>query len=109
MRYTYQDRIISIAKNCKNNIEFYQKLDLILDEILNEDVQLISTKKVWVYYSTWRVTLNVNEYRFGNEFAKKLSKLYFITHDEEKEYSVMDFKEMIDDCLSEYAEQFYEK
>lgn len=101
--YTYEERIKVIAESSATFNELMDRTNSILEEIINEDDRLFCTNKRWVYYCTWKVTLFVNEYRFGNELSEKLRKISVITHVEEKEFEISDLEEEIRECVEEYA------
>ena len=101
--YTYEERIKVIAESSANFNELMERTKSIIEEILKEDERLFSADKRWVYYGTWKVTLFVNEYRFGDELAEKLRKISIITHDEDKEFEIKDLEEEIRECVEEYA------
>lgn len=101
--YTYEERIKVIAETSANFNELMERTNSIIEEILKEDDSLFDAGKRWVYYGTWKVTLFVNEYRFGSELAEKLRKISVITHDEEKEFTIKDLEEEIREIVEEYA------
>ena len=101
--YTYEERIKVVAESSKTFNELMERTNSIIEEILKEDDSLFCTNKRWVYYGTWKVTLFVNEYRFGAELAEKLRKVSVITHDEDKEFEISYLEEEIRECVEEYA------
>ena len=101
--YTYEERIKVIAESSATFNELMDRTNSILEEIINEGDRLFCTNKRGVYYCTWKVTLFVNEYRFGNELSEKLRKISVITHVEEKEFEISDLEEEIRECVEEYA------
>lgn len=100
---TYEERIKKIAESSEYVHELLERTAAVIEEILLEDESLFSCDKNWVYYSTWKVTLFVNEYRFGNELAEKLRKISIITNDEDKEFEISDLEDEIWECVEEYA------
>lgn len=99
---TYEERIKEIAESSEY-VELLERTTSVIEEILIEDDSLFSCDKNWVYYGTWKVTLFVNEYRFGNELAEKLRKISIITNDEDKEFEISDLENEIRECVEEYA------
>lgn len=100
---TYQERIEKIAENAETMVQLLNDVQPIVDEIMNEDSRLWSTSKRMTGYGTWRVTLFVNKYQFGNDLANELNNIAVITHDEDKEYALADLEEEIRDCVESFA------
>lgn len=99
-RETLEKQIAVFAEKCNRQIELDSSK--FVEEILNEDDRLICTQKTWCYYGTWRVTLFVNEYRFGSVLAERLRKISVITHDEDKVFSLSDLEEEITNCVDDF-------
>lgn len=100
---TYQERIEVMAEKAETMVQLLNDVQSIVDEIMNEDSRLWSTSKRMTGYGTWRVTLSVNKYQFGNDLAEELNNIAVITHDEDKEYTLADLEEEIRDCVESFA------
>lgn len=100
IRETLEKQIAVFVEKCNRQIELDSTK--FVEEILNEDDILISSQKTWCYYGTWRVTLFVNEYRFGSVLAERLRKISVITHDEYKVFSLSDLEEEITNCVDNF-------
>lgn len=77
--------------------------ELVLD-IIKTDSFLISVTKKKVGYGTWGSVGFANDYYFGNNLSELMSIALTgrITHDEDFEFSVLDFSENIEDALFDY-------
>lgn len=106
-RITLEKRIADFVENCKCQSEL--DWSEFAEEVLNEDDRLICTQRRWVYYGTWRITLFVNEYRFGNVLADRLRKISMITHDEDKDFTLADLEEEIYDCIHDFMYAIWDK
>lgn len=100
---TYQERIEVMAEKAETMVQLLNDVQSIVDEIMNEDSRLWATTKRMTGYGTWRVTLFVNKYQFGNDLAEELNNIAVITHDEDKEYTLADLEEEIRDCVESFA------
>lgn len=100
---TYQERIEVMAEKAETMVSLLNNVQPIVDEIMNEDSRLWATTKRMTGYGTWRVTLFVNKYQFGNDLAEELNNIAVITHDEDKEYTLVDLEEEIRDCVESFA------
>lgn len=100
---TYQERIEVMAEKAETMVQLLNNVQSIVDEIMNEDSRLWATTKRMTGYGTWRVTLFVNKYQFGNDLAEELNNIAVITHDEDKEYTLVDLEEEIRDCVESFA------
>lgn len=100
---TYQERIEVMAEKAETMVQLLNDVQSIVDEIMNEDSRLWATTKRMTGYGTWRVTLFVNKYQFGNDLAEELNNIAVITHDEDKEYTLTDLEEEIRDCVESFA------
>ena len=100
---TYQERIEVMAEKAETMVQLLNDIQSIVDEIMNEDSRLWATTKRMTGYGTWRVTLFVNKYQFGNDLAEELNNIAVITHDEDKEYTLADLEEEIRDCVESFA------
>lgn len=100
---SYQYRIEEAAKEAKTRKELVEKVDAIVAEIVNEDPRLYGIGRKIAGYGTWHMTLWLNEYRFGEGLKGKLEQHYLVTNDEDKEFTLADFEEIINDTCQEYA------
>lgn len=98
---TYEERLQAIAEKAENRLSMMNEVSKLADDAAAEDNALISTNRQPAGYGTWKVTLFVNEYAFGERLAAKLREKYIITHDEEHVDSVADFRERIEDVMQE--------
>ena len=100
-RMTTEDRIREWVQanpyaSQKKKIEYSDEM---AEEICKTNDALLSISKRFVWYGTWKLTLYANECHFGNELAKRLERLYRITHDEESKGDIQSFKEQISDII----------
>lgn len=107
IRETLEKQIAVFVENC--NYESELDSAKFVEEILNEDDRLIDTQKTWCSYGTWKVTLFVNEYRFGSVLAERLRKISVITHDEDKVFSLSDLEEEITNCVDDFMYDIWDK
>ena len=99
----YQERIAALNTLAKN--EKYNAIDSIVAEMLDENERVWSINRRWQSYGTWKVSLWVNEYTWGHELADMINRrCYFITHDEDKEFELAEFEEMLTDICTEYLD-----
>lgn len=103
---TYQKRIEALSE-CKTMIELMNKVQPIINDIIHEDKMLYSIHKIWTYYGTWKVTFIPNKYRFGEQLSEKLMKHKLTTHDEDKQFTIDDFEDVIRECIEEYAYDYW--
>jgi hypothetical protein len=104
---TLEEGLIEIGKKAQTQNECAEKASEITEEIMQTDERLYSCDKKWTGYGTWKVTLWCNEYHFGLDLTKRLEALYIITHDEEKKFSLEDFKEEIDNVCFDIAYEHF--
>lgn len=108
---TIQDRIEKWIE--ANNPETYKELMLNVHKIIHEEIfgnldeRLYGFNRNWQYYGTWRITLWVNEFHFGEEIGKRLNGLHIITHDEEKTGSLEDFEDDIYEQITDWADDYW--
>lgn len=100
---TLEEKIIEIAKKAKTRVELVEKVNSIVEEAVSTDESLYSINRSLTGYGTWKCDMWCNEYHFGENIKKMIEKKFFITHDEEKEFSINDFKDMINDVFQEFA------
>lgn len=105
-RQTYQQRIEALSE-CKTTFELLDKVQPIINDIMHEDEMLYSINRCWVYYGTWQAQLWTNEYRFGKQLSELLIKKKIITHDEDKQFTIDDFEDVIRECVEEYAYDYW--
>ena len=74
-----------------------------VDEIIKVDNRLLSVNKKWSGYGTWKSTGFANEYQFGKDLSTTIVKALNgkITHDEDKEFTIEEFRDDIYDLLLE--------
>lgn len=88
---------------------FESRLDKFFDEIMGTDDGLYSIyRRHESSYCTWRINLELNEYHFGSKLAEALlitpsrTKTSIITHDEDKEFTLEDFEEILRESYDEF-------
>lgn len=101
--FTYQYRLEQAAQDAESKEELLDKVDCIVYDILQEEYRLWGIGRKYAGYGTWHMTLWVNEYRFGRDLAGMLNRLYIITHDEDKVFTLYDFEDVIFDTCWEFA------
>lgn len=81
-----------------------EKVDALVEQIIRSDDSVLSVRKEWKGYGTWRSVGFANSYTFGGVLAGILTKALTnrITHDEDKEFVVADFEEDIEEVLFEH-------
>lgn len=99
---TLQEIYLEKAQKCKTQGELFAVSEELVEEIMNTDERLYSFNRKWVYYGTWEIRLWTNEYHFGKELTEKLNNCCITTHDEDKEFTIEDFREQIDTFASDY-------
>ena len=104
---TFEQRLKGVAQNAQNRMELMDKVHEVVNDIMQVDGHLYSIDKSWAGYGTWRVTFWCNEYRFGDELTKQLKKLSLTTQDEERTFSIEDFRERIEDVMQEMALEWF--
>lgn len=84
--------------------ELHNKVSDLVDEILKVENSFLEVDKQWVSYGTWKSKPFVNEYYFGKELAELIEKSLKgkITHDEEKQFTIEEFRERLEDNIYEY-------
>ena len=75
--------------------ELHDKVSDLVDEILKVEDRFVEVDKQWTGYGTWKSNPFVNEYYFGEKLAELIKKSLKgrITHDEEKEFTIEEFRE----------------
>lgn len=104
---SYETRLKEAAAKAANLSELTDYVNDIVADMLNENEIVWSIDYKWSGYCSWRVSLWLNRACFGSEFALLVGRKYFITHDEDKEYVLEDFAEILDDVAQEYAYTFF--
>lgn len=103
----YNDEIINAVNSAKNVNQLLEQTDLIAERIEAENSAFISVNKKWVNYGTWKLTLFVNQYHFGEELTNILTKISKITHNEDAEFSPCDLHGEISNAIFEYAYKLF--
>lgn len=105
MKELYEERLKEAADKAKTRVEYDREVETIIKDIMQTDEQLYSISKRWCNYGTWRVTLWVNEYLWGNELKQYIADhLSIITHDEEREWNTLaDIEDELYECITDYA------
>lgn len=106
---TVQETLLRLYKNAQTMSERIDICDAIAADIINTDPALVSADKEWCSRGTWRVSLWLNVHYFGKELTEYLKKrVYLITHDEDREFTVEDLREHIEDYAYEFASNYEE-
>lgn len=86
------------------NAELMGKVYDLVEMIKSTDERLLSVSKKLTGYGTWKSVGFVNEYHFGEDLAKIIEKALTgtITHDEEKEFTISDFEEKLEEAIYQY-------
>lgn len=81
--------------------EIIEEVNAFVNEVLDTDESLLSVVKIWINHGTWKSRGFANLFRFGEELSEILKKVLSskITHDEEKQFEVEDFKDEIIDAI----------
>ncbi len=81
--------------------DLYKAVTELVEEIIDTDPLLVSVSKVKMGYGTWRSKGFANPYHFGKELADIIASVLSskITHDEDKEFSVSEFRNDLIDTI----------
>ncbi len=82
--------------------ELISEIDKFVDELVkNQNEDLLTIQKSWKSHGTWKSSVFVNEFEYGQELKSIIEQSVngTITHDEEKEFKLDDFKENISDNI----------
>lgn len=82
-----------------------EKAHELAEMIVNDEANMISVGKKRFTYGCWRSYGHANRYYFGEELAELIEKALHssITHEEDTEYSVPDFEQVIAELIIEKA------
>ena len=99
---TLLENLRTKSESLKNN-EIIELIDSMVEEIIKTDTRLLSVSKSFKSYGTYVSVGFANEYHFGEELAKILTRALSgtMTHDEDREFQVSDFTERIADLIYE--------
>mgnify|MGYP003408039293 CR=1 FL=1 len=103
----YNDEILNAVNSAKNKNQLLELTDSISEKIESENSVFISVNKKYVNYGTWKLTLFVNKYHFGEELTNILTNISKITHDEDTEFSPCDLHDEISNAIFEYAYKLF--
>lgn len=94
-----QSKIINL-----NTQQLAEAVIELVDDILNTDTSLLNISKVRSGYGTYKSACFANEYHFGDVLADLIRAAIDgrITHDEDKEFTVAEFDEALNDIIFEY-------
>lgn len=72
--------------------------------ITQQDEALLSVSKGWSSHGTWKASVFANKYHYGDNLAKIIEKSIngTVTHNEDKEFTLEDFRERLEDEIFEY-------
>lgn len=99
---TIEQQIIEAGKKATSTKEIEEIADRYTEEILQTDERLYAINRKRVGYGTWKHQLWTNDVHFGKMLSESLSH-YKITHDEDKTYTIEDFREEIHGEVFEIA------
>lgn len=103
---TYQQKI-EVLKNLDNKIQQYNAIESIVEDMMNESERVWRINRRWQSYGTWIVSLWMNEYCYGKELTAKINKrCQIVTHDEDKEFSMSDFEDILTEVCIEYFDMY---
>lgn len=96
----------SLEKRCENlgHRELYDEVADFVDKILITDKNLLQVEKKWESNGTWKSEGWAYQYHFGEILKKLIEKATTgrITHDEEKEFSIEEFREDLENEIYDY-------
>ena len=107
---TIQDQLKEQAKKCATKNELMQVVDNITREVINADNAFWGVEKRISGYGTWKAKINfINEYHYGRKIAEALlnDTGYIITHDEDRTFTMEDFKDKIEETVYELADWYW--
>lgn len=94
---------LELIRGSETQTQMFEMINELAIEISKTDDRLLSIRKEWVNYGTWRSNCFANEYHFGKELAdaliSKLSK--WITHNEDMNFQIGDFIDEIEEAIYE--------
>lgn len=112
----------TIEANIKKVVEEYNntnwktilnKIDPIIYSAINDtDPAFWSVDKKWVGHGTWKGYIWLNEYHWGENLYKYIlnaCKKGIITHDEDKEFTLEDFADEIEDAMTSFAQDYWDE
>ena len=85
--------------------EMMQEVDGFTQHLIeSQDKALLSISKGWSGHGTWKVSVFVNEYHYGEKLTSLLEKAIngATTHSEDKEFTIEEFTEKISDEIYEH-------
>lgn len=107
----YEDLRNEVQVNMTEQQKF-ELADKYADLIINSDERYISIIKRQSGYGTWKVRIeSANEYCFGKKIEELLTidLSSIVTHDEDKEFTIKDFEEDIQEKLVALIEELIEE
>lgn len=97
---TLQNEMLLSARDCETYNDCRNKAIYFGERIRKTDPAFWGIEKRLAGYGTYRACINfANEYHFGRRLAESLKKDTgsIITHDEDKQFTLNDFEDKIDD------------
>lgn len=101
LRTTMTDDLIADIRKVSSNMSMYELASKYANLILESDSAFYGIERRLVGYGTWQARINfANEYHYGEGIAHLLTHVSsIITHDEDKEFTLEDFAEDIEEEL----------
>lgn len=107
---TIEEKFLTQVEKCENKTQVYALSDMLVLHIVNSDPRVLSCdRRLANGYCTWRISIFANEYYFGQELGNILNTIYITTHDEDKDFHPEDLREDIDEKVSEWLVEKWEK
>lgn len=106
---TIQERLHDkCIKACSTN-ELMEITTEFTNEITDTDAVFWSIDKRWCGYGSWKTECFVNEYHFGKELAEAIKEVIEgrVTHDEDKVFTLEDFRDAISEAVFSLANDYF--
>lgn len=100
---TIYEKLKNEAHNLPGN-KIDEKVSEFVDFLINQqDTHLLDVSKSWKGRGTWQSVCFANKYHYGEELENVLNKAINgrITHDEEKDFTLEEFRQRINDEIFE--------
>jgi len=100
---TTQEQIAQLAEKAESRKQLIEDVDEVVNELMQADNRLWGINREIAGYGTWKVSLWLNEYHFGSDLSKAIMGRHIVTHDEDKQFGISDFEDIVRDACQEYA------
>lgn len=106
---TIQERLHDECIKASSINELMSITSHLTSEIVETDNIFLSVDKHWCGYGTWKTSAFANEYHFGEDLAEAIKNALsgHITHDEDKEFTPVDFQDEIAEAVFELANDYF--